>query len=189
MPPALTLARYAVFAAVALAAIAGIASWLVRERRVSPFGPLGRALRSASDPFLLPVEARLLRMGGNPRHAGWWLVVGVAVIGLLCLALMGWVVGAWFTLSSAVRYGPREIAFVIVTWTYDVLVVALWVRVIGSWFGAFRYNRWVRPAYFLTDWIVEPIRRVLPQFGAFDWSPLAAWAALWVLKTLIVRIV
>jgi len=189
MPPALTLARYAVFAAVALAAIAGIASWLVRERRVSPFGPLGRALRSASDPFLLPVEARLLRMGGNPRHAGWWLVVGVAVIGLLCLALMGWVVGAWFTLSSAVRYGPRGIVFVIITWTYDVLVVALWVRVIGSWFGAFRYNRWVRPAYFLTDWIVEPIRRVLPQFGAFDWSPLAAWAALWVLKTLILRIV
>jgi len=189
MPPALTLARYAVFAAVALAAIAGIASWLVRERRVSPFGPLGRALRSASDPFLLPVEARLLRMGGNPRHAGWWLVVGVAVIGLLCLALMGWVVGAWFTLSSAVRYGPRGIAFVIVTWTYDVLVAALWVRVIGSWFGAFRYNRWIRPAYFLTDWIVEPIRRVLPQFGALDWSPLAAWAALWVLKTLIVRIV
>ncbi|HYS20923.1 MAG TPA: YggT family protein, partial [Gemmatimonadales bacterium] len=88
-----------------------------------------------------------------------------------------------------VRYGPRGITFVIVTWTYAVLVVALWVRVIGSWFGAFRYNRWVRPAYFLTDWIVEPIRRVLPQFGAFDWSPLAAWAALWVLKTLIVRIV
>jgi uncharacterized protein YggT (Ycf19 family) len=78
---------------------------------------------------------------------------------------------------------------VIVNWTYAVLVAALWVRVIGSWFGAFRYNRWVRPAYFLTDWIVEPLRRVLPRFGAFDWSPLAAWAALWMLKTLIVRIV
>jgi uncharacterized protein YggT (Ycf19 family) len=189
MPPLLTVARYAVFGAVALAAIAGGASWLVREQRVSPFSPLGRVLRSASDPFLQPVEVRLLRMGGNPRHAGWWLVVGVAVIGLLGLALLGWAVDAWFTLSSAVGYGPRGIVFVIVNWTYDVLVAALWVRVIGSWFGAFRYNRWVRPAYFLTDWIVEPVRRVLPRFGPFDWSPLAAWAALWVVKTLIVRIV
>jgi uncharacterized protein YggT (Ycf19 family) len=189
MPPVLTIARYVVFGAVALAAIAGVASWLVRERRVSPFGPLGRVLRNASDPFLHPVEARLLRMGGNPRNAGWWLIVGIAVVGLLSLALLGWVVDAWFTLSSAVRYGPRGIAFVIVNWTYAVLVAALWVRVIGSWFGAFRYNRWVRPAYLLTDWIVEPLRRVLPRFGAFDWSPLAAWAALWMVKTLIVRIV
>ena len=189
MPPLLTVLRYAVFGAVALAALAAVASWLVRERHVSPFGPLGRLLRSASNPLLAPVETRLLRMGGNPRNAGWWLVVGVAVIGLLVLALVGWVLKTWLTVSAAARYGPGETVRVIVTGIYYILVAALWVRVIGSWLGAFRYNRWIRPAYFLTDWIVEPLRRVLPPFGAFDWSPLAAWAALWVLKQVILSVV
>lgn len=189
MPPLLTLMRYAVFGAIALAAIAAVASWLVRERHVSPFGPLGRFLRGASDPLLLPVETRLLRMGGNPRHAGWWLVVGVAVIGLLLVTLLGWVTNTWFAVSTAVQHGPGETVRVIVTGIYYVFVVALWVRVIGSWLGAFRYNRWIRPAYVLTDWIVEPLRRLLPPFGAFDWSPLAAWAALWVLKQIILSVV
>src|SRR3989475_7495249 len=58
---------------------------------------------------------------------------------------------------------------------YRILVAALVVRVIAGWFGYFRYTRWIRPAYALTDWLVEPIRRVLPIAGGFDWSPPAAW--------------
>src|SRR3989475_9506098 len=66
--------------------------------------------------------------------------------------------------------------------TYRILVAALVVRVIAAWFGYFRYTRWIRPAYALTDWLVEPIRRVLPIAGGVDWSPLAAWLVLVVLK-------
>jgi len=47
----------------------------------------------------------------------------------------------------------------------------------------------LRPAYFLTDWLVEPIRRVLPPMGAFDWSPLAAWLVLVVLQRILLTIV
>jgi len=63
------------------------------------------------------------------------------------------------------------------------------VRVLASWFGYFRYSRWLRPAYALTDWLVEPIRRVLPPAAGFDWSPLAAWLALWLLKRVLLTIV
>src|SRR2546425_416515 len=65
---------------------------------------------------------------------------------------------------------------------------ALVVRVIAGWFGYFRYTRWIRPAYALTDWLVEPIRRVLPIAGGFDWSPLAAWLVLVVLKGVLLGI-
>src|SRR2546428_6820785 len=74
-----TLARYAVFAVFVLSVVVAFASWLVRARRVSPFGTLGRTLRAMSDPLIRPVEARLVRLGGNPVNAGWWLVVVVAV--------------------------------------------------------------------------------------------------------------
>src|SRR2546427_2863236 len=65
-----------------------LASWLVRTRRISPFGALGRTLRAASDPLIRPIEARLVRAGGNPVHAGWWLAVGVAVAGGVFIRLL-----------------------------------------------------------------------------------------------------
>src|SRR2546428_820152 len=74
-----TLARYAVVAVFTLSVVIAFAAWLVRARRVSPFGALGRALRAASDPLIRPVEARLVRLGGNPVNAGWWLESGFFV--------------------------------------------------------------------------------------------------------------
>src|SRR2546422_178702 len=65
-----TILRVLVFAAFCLAALVALAGWLVRTRRVSPFGGVGRTLRSVTDPVLRPVETRLVRLGGNPVHAG-----------------------------------------------------------------------------------------------------------------------
>jgi len=176
------IVRYTVFAAFALAALAALGSWLVRTRRVSPFSPLGRGLRAATDPVVSPVESRLVRMGGNPVHAGSWLIVLVAVGGVILLSLVDWLVSLLRGLQWAVAGGPRAVLAVAVGLTYDVLVVALVARVVASWLGWFRYARWMRAAYWLTDWLVEPIRRVLPPVATFDLSPLVAWLVLWLLK-------
>jgi len=188
--PELQLAlRYVVFAAFAASALVALASWLVRTRRISPFGALGRTLRSASDPLIRPVEARLVRAGGNPAHAGWWLVVAVAAAGVLLVTLGNWLVETAYRVAAAFSAGPRAAIALAVVVAYKIIVVALVVRVLASWLGYFRYSRWLRPAYALTDWVVEPIRRVLPPTGGLDWSPLAAWLALWVLERLLLTIV
>ena len=188
--PELQLAlRYVVFAAFAASALVAFASWLVRTRRISPFGALGRTLRSASDPLIRPVETRLVRAGGNPAHAGWWLVVAVAAAGVLLVTLGNWLVETAYGVAAAFSAGPRAAIALAVVVAYKIIVVALVVRVLASWLGYFRYSRWLRPAYALTDWVVEPIRRVLPPTGGLDWSPLAAWLALWVLERLLLTIV
>lgn len=184
-----TIARYVVFATFGASALVALASWLVRTRRISPFGALGRTLRAASDPILRPIEGRLLRAGGNPVHAGWWLAVGVAAVGVLLLALLDWAIGALYGLAAAWSVGPRALLMLVIETAYAVLLAALGLRVVASWFGFFRYARWMRPAYALTDWLVEPIRRILPPTGAIDWSPLAAWPVLWVLKRLLLAVV
>ena len=83
----MNIVRYAVFAAFGLAVLAGVASWLVRSRTISPFSALGRFLRASSDAVIVPVERRLVRMGGNPVHAGIWLAVIVAIVGILVVSL------------------------------------------------------------------------------------------------------
>jgi YggT family protein len=185
MLTAYTVARYVVFAAFAVSALVALASWLVRTRRVSPFGAPGRLLRAASDPLIRPVETRLVRSGGNPVHAGWWLVVGVAVAGVVVLAVWNWAAQVVYGVSMAFSAGPRAGAALVIQLAYKVVVAALVVRVIASWFGYHRYTRWLRPAYALTDWVVEPMRRLVPPFGAIDWSPLAAWLVLYVLERIL----
>jgi YggT family protein len=189
MPELQVALRYFVFAAFATSVLVALASWLVRTRRISPFGALGRTLRTASDPLIRPIETRLVRAGGNPVHAGWWLVVAVAAAGVLLITLWNWLVDIASSVAAAYAAGPRAVIALAVDVVYRIIYVALWVRVLAGWFGYFRYSRWVRPAYALTDWLVEPIRRVLPPAGGFDWSPLAALLALWVLKRVLLTIV
>src|SRR5207253_10880444 len=69
-------------------------------------------------------------------------------------------------------FPTRRSSDLLIVAAYNVVFIALVVRVVASWFGRFRYTWWLRPAYVLTDWVVEPIRRLLPPGGALDWSPL-----------------
>jgi len=167
---------------VAIAALAALGSWLVRTRRVSPFGVLGRTLRTVTDPIMKPVERRLVRMGGNPVHAGGWLIVLTAVAGIVLLSVVGWAMATFQTAHAAASRGPGATAGLIIDLLYRILFAALVVRVIAAWFGMFRYSRWIRPAYILTDWIVGPIHRVVPPIGSFDLSPVVAMFALSLLR-------
>lgn len=184
----LVVIRYVVFGVFLLAVVLALLSWLVRTRRISPFSAFGRGMRQVTDPVMHPIERLVVRRGGNPVQAGWWLVILVAVIGVLVISLAQWLIESWYDLSGAAQHGPRAMLVLAVGVIYDVLFVAILIRVVASWLGAFRYSRWMRPVYWLTDWIVEPIRRLLPPIGMFDFSPLVALLLLWVLKQFVYRI-
>jgi YggT family protein len=185
MPDSLIVARYAVIAIFAVSVLVAAGSWLVRTRKVSPFSAFGRGLRSATDPIVRPVERRLVRMGGNPVNAGWWLVVVVAVVGVIFLSVLGWALNTFQIASWAAESGPRASLALVVTLIYKVLFYAIILRVITAWLGFFRYSRWMRPVYALTDWLVVPIQRVVPPVGMFDVSPLVALLVLWALKSVL----
>ena len=67
--------------------------------------------------------------------------------------------------------------------------LALLVRVISSWFGISPYRPWMRPVMALTDWLIEPIRRILPPLGMIDFSPLVAWLALSLLRNFVLSMI
>jgi YggT family protein len=45
----------------------------------------------------------------------------------------------------------------------------------------------MRPVVLLTNWIIVPLRRVLPPLGPFDLSPLVAYFLLGFLESLVMR--
>jgi YggT family protein len=140
-----------------------------------------------SDPLLRPIERRLARRGGNPQDATLWLL-GFAILGgLLLITGARWLVGLIATLINVAGAGPLAWLRAAVDWAFALAMLALIVRVVGSWLGASPYtSRWMRLAYRATDWIVNPIRRVLPPVGMIDFSPLVAYLLLLLVRAFIV---
>ena len=174
--------RMVVFGAAALSGVVAVTTWAVSRGHLQPFGAWPRFVRRASDPLLRPIERKLLGAGGNPQSAPWWLFCIVLFGGLALLAIANWLVGMVINLAYLRQAGPSGIVRQLVSWTFQLLMAALFVRVIASWLGGLRYARWLRPVYALTDWLVVPIQRHMPPFGMLDLSPLVAYLVLMVLR-------
>lgn len=179
------VARGLVVAALAYAAIIALTHWAVRRRRIGPFGPWPRLVRRLSDPVLLPLERRVIRFGGNPQDASLWLLGIVILGGLLFLSVTGWLQGVASTLTALRSAQPRDWLRLLVSWAFTLVMAALFVRVIVSWFGVSEHRPWMRPLVFLTDWIIRPVRRLLPPAGMLDFSPMVAWLVLWLARGLV----
>jgi YggT family protein len=174
--------RILVIVALAYASVVALTHWASRSRRINPFGAWARFIRKLSDPLLLPLERRILRFGGNPQNAPLWLLGIVIGTGLLLLSLTSWLIGTAAGLMMIADGGPRIWVRVLVDAVFTVLMAAILIRVIGSWLGIGPYNRWMRPMYALTGWLIEPIRKILPPMGVIDFSPMVAWLVLFVVR-------
>lgn len=172
------VARALVVVALVYASLVALTHWAVRSRRITPFGPWPRFVRRVSDPVLLRLERRIVRAGGSPQDAPLWLLGVVIAGGLLLLTFVHWLAGFVATLGVLSASGPREWARFVVSGLFTLLMIALLIRVISSWFGISPYRPWMRPVMALTDWIIDPIRRFLPPLGMIDFSPLVAWLVL-----------
>lgn len=180
----LDVVRVALFwLAVGLAVVA-LLDWAVRTRRINPFGPIGRFCRRVVDPLMAPVERRIVRSGGLPSNAPWWALGVVVVGGILLIALLEFL-GRFasevaFGLSSPARFGV-----LLLSSAFMVLRIALIVRVVSSWIRVSPYSPWIRWSYVLTEWMLAPLRRLMPDFGGIDLTPLIAFLLLGLLQSIL----
>jgi YggT family protein len=174
--------RSIVLLALAFAATVALTHWAVRSRRINPFGAWPRLVRRISDPILLPLERRVINAGGNPQNAPLWLLGLVIGAGLLLLSLTQWLINTAAGLVLLAQGGVRVWIQVLMSAVFTILMAAILIRVIASWLGIGPYRKWMRPVYALTNWLIDPIRRILPPVGIFDFSPMVAWLVLYVVR-------
>lgn len=175
--------RGVVLAVGVLAALGAALAWAVRTRRLQPFGRLARFTRRFVDPLLAPVERVVARAGGSAASAPWWGLVFVAVAGAIVITGAQALVGLVFEVMWAVQ-SPMRIAVLLLSWAFAVVRVALIVRVLASWLPVPPYSRWVRWTYPLTEWLLRPLRSVIPPLGMIDLTPVVAYFALWLVQGL-----
>ena len=69
----------------------------------------------------------------------------------------------------------------------QVLLVAILVRVVLTWFPVDPSNPIIRLIFEVTEPVLAPFRRVIPRIGMFDLSPIAAMLVIQVILSNIPR--
>jgi YggT family protein len=165
-----------------------IIDWAVRTRRISPFNPLARFFRSTVDPFLAPVERRVIRAGGQPSHAPLWALAVVVIGGLVLLSLLEFLRSQLFTFTLLASSGPAGIVRLVITAAFSILRIAIIVSVIASWLPISPFSRWIRWSHRLTEPMLRPLRQFIPSLGGFDFSPIIAYFLLGLIESALLRI-
>jgi YggT family protein len=184
----IAVARVVLLAAAVVVTGVCAVDWAVRTRRISPFSGVARFFRGSIDPLLAPIEQRIVRRGGIPSNAPWWALAAVVVGGILLIWLLGFVRVQVQSIAFAASTGPRGILRLVVSWVFGILQIALFARVLMSWFRPSPSRWWVRWSYALTEPYLRPLRQLIPPIGGtLDLTPILAYFALSLLSGWVVR--
>jgi YggT family protein len=170
--------------------LAGVAAldWGVRTRRINPFSGVARFMRARVEPRLAGVERQVVRAGGHSSATPWWTLLLYAVCGALLLAGIDMLASLVREAIVASSLGGAGILLLAVQWTFAFLRFALLVRVIASWFPRLASRPWVSWSFGATDWMLRPLRRVIPSMGVIDITPIVAYFALWLGEGLVTAV-
>jgi YggT family protein len=166
-----------------------VLDWAVRTRKISPFNAVARFCRSTVDPFIAPIERRVVRAGGTPASAPLWALAAVVIGGILLLTALDLIRLEVVRSIIASQEGSAGIFRLLVSWTFTILKAALIVRVISSWLPVSPYSRWVNWSYRLSEPILSPLRRVVPVLGGLDITPIVAYILLNIIESFLFRLV
>jgi YggT family protein len=162
--------------------------WAVRTRKISPFNPVARFCRTTIDPFISPIERRVIRAGGTPASAPLWALAAVVIGGILLLTVLDAIRIEVIRSIVAAQQGSAGIFHLLVSWTFTILKFALIVRVISTWLPISPYSPWIRWSYALSEPILAPLRRVVPSFGGLDITPILAYFLLGIVESVLFRL-
>jgi len=158
--------------------------WAVRTRRISPFSKTARVIRGRVDPMVAPIERLVVRAGGLPTAAPWWALVAVVIGGIALISILN-LLGDILYQIVIIGQQPREAPVILLSWAFSILKLGLIVRVLSSWLPISPYSKWIRWSYVLTDWMIVPLRRLIPSIGMIDITPIVAWFGLALIQRLL----
>lgn len=152
--------------------------FLLQLVRADFYNPISQFIVKATNPILVPLR-RIIPSVGSLDIASLLLLYAAEV---LLIAAIFWVSGSSFIpWTSLFIWAPIAIFSLILNLYFWGLILV----VIASWIAPNSYN----PALILVNQLIEPmmrpVRRILPNMGGLDFSPLAAFLIIQLTEILI----
>jgi YggT family protein len=152
---------------------------LLQWVRANFYNPICQFVYKATNPVLMPLR-KIIPAWRNLDIAGVvlaWLVTALKLV--LLYATVGQTLGV---LGLAVLALADLIDFVLLL--YIVLVLA---RVVISFAGADSYHPIVPPILQLTEPVMKPFRRLIPNIGGLDFSPVIVLLVITLARVLVAK--
>ena len=169
-----------IMAAIALIIVRSIFNYI----DVNPFTWYARNVRRATDPVIMPVRRMLMAFRLDPKVAPFILIILIIVVGYLIVQIAGTllntIAGIVYALTARKLGAPVGIAGYLLFGFLGLYTLAIFVRIVLTWFGTSYANALMRFLILVTEPLLAPLRRSLPTVGMFDVSPIVAFLIVWV---------
>ncbi|HEY6406337.1 MAG TPA: YggT family protein [Ktedonobacteraceae bacterium] len=82
---------------------------------------------------------------------------------------------------------PIPIVSWIVNYGISIIIIAMFIRAIASWFRIDERYAIIRFLARITDPFIEPVRRIVPPMGLFDMAFIITWFLLGTMRILLLQ--
>ena len=159
---------------------------IVDAADLNPFGWMHRTVRRLSDGFVIPVRGALRGFGVDPKFAPLVVILIVILLGYFILQLVATIAST----IAGVIYSVKTGAFVsvlgyILSGLLSIYILLIFMRIIFSWGMVSYSNRLMRFLVDTTEPLLGPLRRMIPPWGGWDFSPIIAFLILWLFQSAI----
>ena len=157
--------------------LAVLLRFLFQLVRADFYNPISQFIVKITKPLLNPLRRVI------PGYHGWdfaalvlaWLVQAAELGIILALG------GHGFQPVAALALAVPELVDLII----NIFLAALFIQVILSWISPGHYNPAVGLTYSLTQPMLGPVQRRMPNMGGIDLSPMVVMLGLYLLKMLL----
>lgn len=155
-----------------------ILRFLLQLTRADFYNPLSQFIVKATKPLLNPLRRVIPGVSGIDIASLIlaWFVIMLEQLAILALA------GAGLQIMGAALLAIPELLSLII----NVFLFAILIQVIISWINPGSLNPAVGLIHSLTQPLLEPVRRRMPDMGGLDLSPMVAMLGLVVLEMLLI---
>lgn len=152
--------------------------FLLQLMRADFYNPVSQVIVKATRPLLNPLRRVIPGVSGLDVASLVlaWLVITFEQIAILALA------GAGFKpLAAALLAIPELLSLVI-----NIFLFAILIQVIMSWINPGNYNPVIALINSITEPLLAPVRRRMPDMGGIDLSPMVVMIGLVLLEMLLI---
>ena len=152
--------------------------FLLQLMRADFYNPVSQFIVKATKPLLNPLRRVIPGVSGMDIASLVlaWLVLGVQQVAILALA------GAGLQIAAAALLAIPELISLII----NIFLFAILIQVIISWINPGSYNPVLSLIHSLTEPLLAPVRRRMPDMGGLDLSPMVVIIGLVVLEMLLI---
>ena len=152
--------------------------FLLQLMRADFYNPLSQFIVTATKPLLNPLRRFIPGVSGMDIAS---LVLAWIVITLEQLSVLG-LAGAGFQPTAAALLAIPELISLII----NIFLFAILIQVIISWINPGSHNPAISLIHSLTEPLLAPVRRRMPDMGGLDLSPMVVMIGLVVLEMLLI---